>query len=131
MGCHAPADTTLARARADGGIDPRRETLHGVHWRHTPQVCLELSSRKPSWPAVFATASNRPDIWMQAMRPFSARNLLQAGGRPHMDPRFRGGDKHSRYCGSRQGVNRERPKRALLDGAQDRLAGGIAIAGHE
>ena len=30
--------------------------------------CLELASRKPSWPAIHCDRINRPDIWMQAIR---------------------------------------------------------------
>src|SRR5438067_11919178 len=32
------------------------------------ELCVELPPRKPSWPAVIATAFIRPDIWMQAIR---------------------------------------------------------------
>src|ERR1700722_10874482 len=46
--------------------------------------CLELASRKPSWPAAKSDRINRPDIWMQAIRS-DHQELLQHGGRPHMD----------------------------------------------
>src|SRR5882724_9680035 len=52
-----------------GSIDPRCETVRGTHWPEDRSCgCLELASRKPSWPAVQSDRTNRPDIWMQAIR---------------------------------------------------------------
>lgn len=50
-------------------IDPRRETLRVRPWLSTRSLmCLELTSRKPSWPAFMCERNNRPDVWTQAMR---------------------------------------------------------------
>ena len=40
--------------RMVGSSDPRQETLRAIRRRMTPRRCLELKSRKPSWPAVIA-----------------------------------------------------------------------------
>src|ERR1700693_1511288 len=49
-------------------IDPRRGTLRCSQWLSMrPLYCLELSSRKPSWPAFRRERTNRPDIWTQAI----------------------------------------------------------------
>src|SRR5260221_12520783 len=69
-----------------GSIDPRCETVRGTHWPEDRSCgCLELASRKPTWPAVQSDRTNRPDIWMQAIRS-DLKNLLCHGGRPHMGP---------------------------------------------
>ena len=55
----------LARTRADGVIDrsKTRETLRTGPMAVTGRkCCLELASRKPSWPAVMCDRTNRPDI---------------------------------------------------------------------
>src|SRR5882724_6755090 len=75
-----------------GSIDPRCETVRGTHWPEDRSCgCLELASRKPSWPAVQSDRTNRPDIWMQAIRS-DLKNLLCHGGRPHMGPGLRRDD---------------------------------------
>ena len=49
--------------REDGGIDrSESETLRGSSGRTWSLGCLELASRKPSWPAVMSDRNNRPDI---------------------------------------------------------------------
>ena len=45
----------------------------------TRAPCLELTSRKPSWPAVKCERINRPDIWVQAIRS-DTRNTLAGRG---------------------------------------------------
>ena len=68
-----------------GSIDPRCETIRGIHWPKDKVVWLFgarvaetiLASGPP-------TATNRPDIWMQAIRS-DLEKLLWHGGRPHMD----------------------------------------------
>src|SRR5205085_7689487 len=56
-------------ARADGAID--RATMRDNPWdplaANGSPGCLELASRKPSWPAII-NRTHRPDIWMQAIR---------------------------------------------------------------
>src|SRR5882724_2500398 len=80
-----------------GSIDPRCETVRGTHWPEDRSCgCLELASRKPSWPAVQSDRTNRPDIWMQAIRS-DLKNLLCHGGRPHMGPGSRPG-RHKGPC---------------------------------
>src|ERR1700722_19483502 len=70
----------------DGGID--RSEVRDSPWNplagNRSRDCLELASRKPSWPAAKSDRINRPDIWMQAIRS-DHQELLQHGGRPHMD----------------------------------------------
>ena len=66
-------------ATANGAIG--RSTMRNNPWdplaANRPPGCLELASRKPSWPVIKPIAPNRPDIWMH-------------GGRPHMGPAFAG-----------------------------------------
>src|SRR5215470_7021105 len=78
-------------------IDPRRETLRAIQWQSSkPPYCLELMSRNPSWQRSCATAST--DRTYDRKRSGRALpNLLQAGGRPHMDARFRGHDESGRF----------------------------------
>src|SRR5260221_4595256 len=81
-----------------GSIDPRCETVRGTHWPEDRSCgCLELASRNPSWPAVQSDRTNRPDIWMQAIRS-DLKNLLCHGGRPHMGPGSRPGRQGSRVA---------------------------------
>src|SRR5439155_232854 len=42
--------------------------------RRRSRGCLELASRKPSWPAVQSHRINRPDIWTQAIRSDRRKN---------------------------------------------------------
>ena len=62
--CQIAAEAAVAAA----SIDPRREKLRIFQW---PSIrspfCLELLSRKPSWPAFMCERTNRPDIWTQAI----------------------------------------------------------------
>ena len=52
-----------------GSIDPRCETVRGIHWPKTGRRSVWSSRRgKPSWPAVQSGRINRPDIGMQAIR---------------------------------------------------------------
>src|ERR687893_675470 len=55
------------------------------HYRSPP--CLELTSRKPSWPAVMCDRTERPDIWAQAIRSKYHATLLRGGSRPHIGSR--------------------------------------------
>jgi hypothetical protein len=48
------------------------------------RFCLELLSRKPSWPAFMCERTKRPDIWTQAILIKALQNTLQGEGRPHM-----------------------------------------------
>src|ERR1700722_10874481 len=70
----------------DGGID--RSEVRDSPWNplagNRSRDCLELASRKPSWPAAKSDRINRPDIWMQAIRS-DHQELLQHGRRPHME----------------------------------------------
>src|SRR5438445_13782574 len=69
-----------------GSIDPRCETVRGIHWPKKGREVVWSSRRgKPSWPAVQSDRINRPDIWMQAIRS-DPEKLLRHGGRPHMGP---------------------------------------------
>src|SRR5260370_2789725 len=75
-----------------GSIDPRCETVRGIHWTKKGREVVWSSRRgKPSWPAVQSDRINRPDIWMQAIRS-DPKKLLRHGGRPHMGPRLRRDD---------------------------------------
>src|SRR5260370_8726500 len=68
-----------------GLINPRCETVRGIHWPKKGREVVWSSRRgKPSWPAVQSDRINRPDIWMQAIRS-DPEKLLWHGGRPHMD----------------------------------------------
>src|SRR5713101_7627681 len=68
-----------------GSIDPRCETVRGIHWPKKGREVVWSSRRgKPSWPAVQSDRINRPDIWMQAIRS-DPEKLLWHGGRPHME----------------------------------------------
>jgi hypothetical protein len=61
-------------------IDPRRGTLRCSQWLSMrPPYCLELSSRKPSWPAFRRERANRPDIWTQAIYQITAKHLARRG----------------------------------------------------
>jgi hypothetical protein len=79
-----PADPEAARA--DGAID--RTTMRDNPWDpsavNRSPGCLELASRKPSWPAVNTTAPQAGH--MDASDPISLKKLLCHGGRPHMGP---------------------------------------------
>ena len=59
----------LARQRADGVINRSKTREHSVlsTGRQRSLGCLELASRKPSWPAFMCERENRPDIWTQAI----------------------------------------------------------------
>ena len=77
-------------------IDPRCETLRWIQWPFTrPLRCLELASRKPSWPAFMCERTNRPDIWAQAIWSKLLQRTLRGGGRPHMDPGLRAGGREA------------------------------------
>src|SRR3982074_521130 len=68
-----------------GSIDPRWETLRGIHW---PVKVAGLFGTRVA-ETILASGPpnriNRPDIWMQAIRS-DHQKLLRHGGRPHMDP---------------------------------------------
>ena len=68
-----------------GSIDPRCETLRGIHW---PVKVAGLFGTRVA-ETILASGPpnriNRPDIWMQAIRS-DHQKLLRHGGRPHMDP---------------------------------------------
>ena len=82
----------LAR-RADGVID--RSKTQDTPWDpvavQRSLACLELASRKPSWPAFMCDRNNRPDIWTQAIRSDCSKHSWH-GGRPHMGPGLRRDD---------------------------------------
>lgn len=46
--------------------DVRHSASASGHLSRSP-YCLELSSRKPSWPAFMSERTHRPDIWMQTI----------------------------------------------------------------
>src|SRR3979490_2460801 len=73
-----------------GSIDPRCETLRGIHW---PVKVAGLFGTRVA-ETILASGPpnriNRPDIWMQAIRS-DHQKLLRHGGRPHMDPLARKG----------------------------------------
>ena len=63
-----------------GSIDPRvRDNPWDPLAEHRSRGCLELASRKPSWPAVQTDRINRPDIWMQAIRSDRLKTLVARG----------------------------------------------------
>src|SRR4030088_2264782 len=68
-----------------GSIDPRCETLRGIHW---PVKVAGLFGPRDA-ETILASGPpnriNRPDIWMQAIRS-DHQKLLRHGGRPHMGP---------------------------------------------
>src|SRR5262249_15479396 len=72
-------------------IDLRRELLRGIQRWQTPLPCKGLTSQTPSRQRSSRSVPNRPHIWAQAI-PIEPSKALQAGGRPHMDARFRGHD---------------------------------------
>jgi hypothetical protein len=59
----------LASKRADGVIDrsTTRDTPVSSMALYRSLHCLDLSSRKPSWPAFMCECKKRPDIWTQAI----------------------------------------------------------------
>ena len=73
-----------------GSIDPRCETLRGIHW---PVKVAGLFGTRVA-ETILASGPpnriNRPDIWMQAIRS-DHQKLLRHGGRPHMGPGSRPG----------------------------------------
>src|SRR5438132_14234516 len=77
-------------ARADGAID--RATMRDNPWdplaANRSPGCLELASRKPSWPAII-NRTHRPDIWMQAIR-LTQKALVPRGPSTYGSPRFAG-----------------------------------------
>src|SRR5215831_10321107 len=83
-------------------IDLRRELLRGIQRWQTPLPCKGLTSQTPSRQRSSASVSNRPHIWAQAI-PIEPSKALQAGGRPHMDARFRGHDEKKIAPGTSKG----------------------------
>src|SRR6266568_3298087 len=80
--------------RTDGVIDRSRcEILRGTQWSAQGRdPCLGLASRNPSWQRSYMAAST--DRTYDRNRFDSHAALpLQAGGRPHMGPRFRGDER--------------------------------------
>src|SRR6202035_3981694 len=67
--------------RVDGRID--RSKVRDSPWDPLAEArscgCLELASRKPSWPAGQIDRINRPDIWMQAIRSDQKKTLVARG----------------------------------------------------
>jgi len=78
-----------------GSIDPRCETVRGTHWPKKGRVVV-WSSRRGNHLGQRSkvAASNRPDIWMQAIRSDHQKTLVARGGRPHMGPCVRRDDEH-------------------------------------
>ena len=129
----------LAGKGRDGGID--RSKTRNTPWFptafdtvkcSTPQKCMELASRMPSWPAASCGRINRPDIWLQAIR--SQETLpkpLQAGGRPHMGTGFRkrswSTNKIECHHGRAPLAARRFPKRPNLPYLRDRSVTGLMI----
>jgi hypothetical protein len=75
-----------------GSIDPRYETVRGIHWPETGRGIVWNSRRgNHLGQRSIATASNRPDIWMQAIRSDRQNSCgtgavhIWHGGRPHKD----------------------------------------------
>src|ERR1700733_4003738 len=55
-------------------------TLRQTQWPLTrSRVCLELGSRKPSWPAFMCERTYRPDIWTQRSEQSTAKYLARRG----------------------------------------------------
>src|SRR3982074_2088279 len=94
-----------------GSIDPRWETLRGIHW---PVKVAGLFGTRVA-ETILASGPpnriNRPDIWMQAIRS-DHQKLLRHGGRPHMGPRVRGDDAERERAHARPG---SRPGRRVAN----------------
>src|ERR1700681_4444116 len=89
-----------------GSIDPRCETIRGTHWPVEVAGVFGTRVAENHLGQRSTNRTNRPDIWMQAIRSdhqktLAARgpstygckrsdqtikNLLRHGGRPHMGP---------------------------------------------
>src|SRR5204862_7261926 len=85
----SPADQEAARA--DGAID--RATMRDNPWDpsavNRSLGCLELASRKPSWPAI--NRSHSTGRTYGCKRSDLTKKLLRHGGRPRMGPGSRPG----------------------------------------
>src|ERR1700704_6063068 len=114
-----------------GSIDPRCETLRGIHW---PVKVAGLFGTRVA-ETILASGPpnriNRPDIWMQAIRS-DHQKLLRHGGRPHMGPgsalaplRLAGTTRSNRTCGDvdhqcqQRGIEKERDDAVRGRGAAD------------
>src|SRR3979490_1969437 len=74
-----------------GSIDPRCETIRGTHWPVKVAGVFGTRVAENHLGQRSTNRSNRPDIWMQAIRS-DQKKLLRHGGRPHMGPGVRRDD---------------------------------------
>src|ERR1700716_3320440 len=81
-----------------GSIDPRGETIRGTHWPVKVAGVFGTRVAENHLGQRSTNRSNRPDIWMQAIRS-DPEKLLWHGGRPHMGP---GARAKSAWPGRRQ-----------------------------
>src|SRR3982074_3694303 len=95
-----------------GSIDPRWETLRGIHW---PVKVAGLFGTRVA-ETILASGPpnriNRPDIWMQAIRS-DHQKLLRHGGRPPMGPCFRRDD-NCRHCERSKAIQKATSKSGLF-----------------